>query len=62
MKEARRFVLENIYSMLEDIFKQNLIKDYKTLFQEHAQALFEITPDYKLISHDGPDHDKIFEV
>jgi dsRNA-specific ribonuclease len=52
MDEVRKFILKNIYSMLPDIFSQNLTKDYKTLFQEHAQALFEITPDYKLISHE----------
>jgi len=62
VEEARKFILKNIYSMLPDIFSQNLTKDYKTLFQEHAQALFEITPDYKLISHEWPDHDKIFEI
>jgi ribonuclease-3 len=48
--------------MLEDIFKHNLTKDYKTLFQEHAQAIYEITPYYKLISDSGPDHDKTFKI
>jgi ribonuclease III len=35
--------------------------DYKTRLQEIVQARFKIAPEYKLISEDGPDHDKIFK-
>ena len=61
-KIAKQFVLEHIYTTLDGILEKNLTKDYKTLFQEFAQAEFEITPRYKVLSEDWPDHDKNFEV
>lgn len=60
--KAREFILEHIYVTLGNILEHNLTKDYKTLFQEHSQSFYEITPEYKLISDSGPDHDKTFEV
>ena len=59
---ATKFILENIYTNLENILENNLTKDYKTLFQEMSQSDFELTPTYKLLSDEGPDHDKNFEV
>ena len=59
---ATNFIIEYIYTTLPNILENNLTKDYKTLFQEFAQADFEITPDYKLIDHSWPDHDKKFEI
>ena len=59
---ASKFIIEHIYSTLPNILQNNLTKDFKTLFQELAQADYEITPEYKLISHSWPDHDKKFEV
>jgi ribonuclease-3 len=47
---------------LEDILSNNLTKDFKTLFQEAAQADYEVTPSYKVLLEDGPDHNKVFEV
>lgn len=60
--KAKEFILKYIYITLASILENNLTKDYKTIFQEHSQAVYEITPDYKLISDFGPDHDKLFEV
>lgn len=34
--------------------------DYKTLLQEHIQVKRNMTHSYKLISQEGPDHDKTF--
>ncbi len=59
---ATKFILDHVYTTLPNILENNLTKDYKTLFQELAQADFEITPDYKLLDHSWPDHDKKFEV
>ena len=36
--------------------------DYKTQLQEMIQAKWKVTPSYKLVRTDGPDHAKIFEV
>ncbi len=61
-KKAQEFILNNIYIYLDDIIFNNLTKDYKTLFQESAQAEYELTPNYKVVSEKWPDHDKIFDV
>jgi ribonuclease III len=38
------------------------VKDAKSLFQELAQRVWQITPEYRTIAEHGPDHDKSFEV
>jgi len=60
--EAEKFVIKNIYSTLDDILKNDLIKDPKSLLQEFTQADIWITPSYNVLSETGPDHDKIFIV
>lgn len=37
-------------------------RDYKTQLQEYTQALFKETPHYVLLSEQGPEHSKTFEV
>lgn len=37
-------------------------RDYKSLFQEFIQQRDKLTPDYKVISESGPDHEKVFSV
>ena len=53
-------------AMLEKNYKEisldSLFKDYKTSLQELTQAHFGITPEYKLLSSRGPDHQKEFEI
>ena len=59
---ATNFVNKYIYPTVEEILENNLTKDFKTSIQEYAQAEFDITPDYKVISEAWLDHDKTFEV
>jgi ribonuclease-3 len=47
---------------LNDIIKNKLWRDAKSLFQESAQERASITPTYKVLSEVGPDHKKIFKV
>ena len=49
MKEVTKFIHTYIYPSLEEILKNNLTKDFKTLVQEYTQAEFDITPRYELI-------------
>jgi ribonuclease III len=39
-----------------------VFQDYKTKLQELVQARFRVTPTYHLISTEGPDHAKTFEI
>lgn len=60
--ESKKFIDAHIYAKLQDLSDDTLFKDYKSLVQEYAQAEYDITPNYKLITDSGPDHDKVFEV
>lgn len=57
-----RFIIDIIAPRLGGILARQSWIDAKSLFQEKAQEHFGITPQYKTISEDGPDHDKQFEV
>ena len=61
-KAVAEFVASQILSGLENIIKNKLYKDAKSLFQEKSQDRFGITPTYRVLSETGPDHDKVFEV
>lgn len=47
---------------LKRIMDESLHKDAKSEFQMWAQAAFNITPHYEVISEEGPDHEKTFTV
>jgi ribonuclease-3 len=36
--------------------------DSKSLFQEKAQAMFGVTPGYRVVEMTGPDHDRIYTI
>lgn len=59
---AKEFVKKRILSRLDEIISKNLFKDPKSLFQEISQEKFKITPVYKILKEDGPDHRKVFWV
>lgn len=59
---AKKFIAENILSRLEEVIKSKLYIDPKSNFQEEAQARAGVTPNYRVISESGPDHDKKFIV
>ncbi len=46
----------------QEISLESLFKDYKTSLQELTQAHFGVTPEYRLVSSKGPDHQKEFEI
>ena len=49
-------------SYLEDESLVSLQQDTKTLLQELCQARFRKSPLYRVVSEEGPDHEKMFEV
>jgi len=48
--------------VINDIQQENLPRDYKSLLQIETQRLYGKIPTYKLISSEGPEHDKTFTV
>lgn len=62
IKAARKFIEKYILSKLENILSNKLYLDPKSKFQEKAQEIFKVTPTYRVLEEDGPDHDKTFVV
>jgi len=46
----------------KEISLDSLFRDFKTMLQELTQSSFGITPEYRVVSSRGPDHQKEFEV
>lgn len=62
LEAAKQFINDFILPRFEHILKNQLYLDPKSRFQEKAQEAVSITPHYKVLSEDGPDHNKVFEV
>lgn len=60
-KSAKIFIDKFVINNLEKIIEDKLYIDPKSKLQEIAQENFKITPNYKIISEEGPDHNKTFE-
>jgi ribonuclease III len=59
---VKKFLEDALISNIKELSKQESLKDPKSIFQELAQSMYNITPHYKTIQETGPDHSKIFEV
>jgi len=59
---AKKFILKNVVSKLDNILKNQTYLDPKSRFQEKAQEEKGITPHYQILDEVGPDHAKIFTV
>jgi len=59
---AKLFIYQNLMSRLESIIQKGSWIDAKSKLQEVVQEKLGITPTYKTIKEEGPDHDKQFTV
>jgi ribonuclease III len=59
---AKYFISNNIFNLIEKIVEDKTWLDAKSKFQEQAQEQESITPLYKTLKEEGPDHDKNFTV
>ncbi|MDA3803003.1 MAG: ribonuclease III [Patescibacteria group bacterium] len=62
IKEAKKFVLKNIVSRLDEVLANEIYLDPKSYFQEKAQEKEGVTPHYEIIEESGPDHAKKFTI
>lgn len=56
------FIAKSLFHKTEEMVRKGLWKDAKSNFQEKAQEMENITPAYRIIGEEGPDHDKHFTV
>jgi ribonuclease-3 len=59
---TRQFVLQLIEPALEDVLNLDTQKDAKSRLQEVAQSHYQMTPTYRTVKEEGPDHAKEFTV
>jgi ribonuclease-3 len=59
---ASKFIHESLLTTFDEILKTGSWMDPKSHLQELVQSKDGFTPVYKVLSEEGPDHDKIFTV
>lgn len=59
---AETFIAKHLYPKIDQVLEDKSYQDAKSKFQENAQDDVGITPKYKTISEDGPDHERTFIV
>ena len=59
---AKKFIEKSLLSTLDEILSNGSWLDPKSRLQETVQSKVGFTPAYRVISEDGPDHDKTFVV
>ncbi len=59
---AKDFIYTHISPLIDTVLSEGSWIDSKSLFQEKAQEIVELTPQYKTVKETGPDHDKQFTV
>ena len=62
LEVAKAFILSFVPRQLEHVEQEKLSKDYKSLLQQFAQATQQVTPTYRTVAAEGPDHAKVFTV
>lgn len=59
---ADKFIQTTVIVHLANILEHKLFMDSKSRFQEAAQDRVGMTPQYRVMSESGPDHNKLFTV
>ena len=59
---AREFIAKHILSKIDTVLDEGLWRDPKSYVQELAQKIDGVTPVYRTLREEGPDHDKKFTV
>ena len=59
---AKDFIYNHILNKIDEILEDESWRDPKSYFQELAQKNAGVTPVYRTLKEEGPDHDKSFTV
>lgn len=59
---AQKFIERTLLITFDEILKTGSWQDPKSRYQEVVQSEEGFTPQYKVLSEEGPDHEKIFKV
>lgn len=59
-KAAEKFIYENSLVKIDEVLESESWRDAKSYLQELAQHIDGVTPIYRVMKEEGPDHDKSF--
>lgn len=59
---AQKFIADQLFHKTDDVVSKKLWQDAKSYFQELVQEHEGVTPTYKVVSQEGPDHSRTFTV
>ncbi|MGI6278521.1 MAG: ribonuclease III [Patescibacteria group bacterium] len=62
LKKTEKFLEKNVLPRIKTVAKKKTLKDYKSRLQEFVQEKYQVTPEYRLLKSQGPDHNRIFSV
>jgi len=62
INQANVFLEKNFFPYIKKIIAQENLKDHKSLFQEIVQEKIKVSPIYKVLKEEGPDHAKEFKI
>jgi ribonuclease-3 len=60
IEKAREFITTTIISNQNEFVGQQGLKDSKSMLQEFMQEKYKVSPDYRILEEQGPDHNKIY--
>lgn len=59
-EKLEQILNDHLFVKAKDVLESETYKDNKSLLQEISQARYKATPQYNLLSQEGPDHNKKF--
>jgi ribonuclease-3 len=62
VEEVRRFLVPLLEDEARRVISERRLKDAKSLLQELAQAQVGLTPTYRVVTEEGPSHQRLFTV
>lgn len=62
LEQTRRFVFQRFGTLLDDVVRDRLDLDNKSILQEMVQGLLGITPTYRIVETGGTHHEPLFTV
>ena len=61
-EKAKTFIDAFILARLAEVIRQGRYRDAKSQMQEQVQEKMKVTPSYRVLKEEGPDHAKMFTV
>jgi len=60
LEVTRSWLHRSLERRAEEIERHRTVKDPKSLLQERTQTLLHVTPSYRIVREEGPEHAKVF--